>query len=120
MLEIITGICLLLSAFFFFTAALGLFRLPDLYLRMHAASKAGTLGAGFSFLAIALISPDASVALRAIAGFTFLLLTAPVAAHLLARAAYLTGVPLWHASHIDDLEGKYVKGPSFLEGHPEP
>lgn len=76
---------LLLGAAFALLAAIGVLRLPDLYTRMHAASKAGAVGGGLILLAVALISYDGSVALRAILGTGFLLLTTPVSAHLLAR-----------------------------------
>ncbi len=87
----IAGIILLFAAFFALTAGLGLLRLPDLYTRMHAASKAGTLGSGLALCAIAIVGDDLSVVVRAIAGISFFLLTAPISAHLLARAALISG-----------------------------
>lgn len=79
---------LVLGASFSLIAAIGVLRLPDLYTRMHAASKAGAVGGGLILLAVALMSFDTGIALRAIIGIVFLLLTTPVAAHLLARASY--------------------------------
>lgn len=100
----IAGALLIVGALFTFLAAIGILRLPDLYTRMHAASKAGSLGAGLTLIAIAIYSLDAAVALRALAGVTFLILTAPVAAHLLARAAYTAGYKPAAITHINDLE----------------
>lgn len=100
----VAGALLIVGAVFSFLAAIGILRLPDLYTRMHAASKAGSLGAGLALIAIAIYSLDAAVALRALAGVTFLLLTAPVAAHLLARAAYTAGYKPSPITHINDLE----------------
>lgn len=74
----------LLGAAFTLVAAIGLVRLPETLWRMHAAAKAGTLGAGLLLLAVALAT-DASTASRAVAAAVFLVLTAPVAAHVLAR-----------------------------------
>ena len=54
MIDFISGIFILLGAAFALIAGIGLFRLPDVYLRMHAATKAGTLGAGLVLLALAL------------------------------------------------------------------
>ena len=85
------GGLLIISSVFSLAAAIGILRLPDPYTRMHAASKAGTLGSGLALIAIAVYSLDGSVALRALAGFIFFLLTAPISAHLLARAAYAAG-----------------------------
>ncbi len=87
----IAGGLMVLGALFSLLAAVGLLRLPDLYLRMHAASKAGTMGAGLLLASVACVAFDVSVVLRALAGFVFLLLTAPVGAHLLAKAAYFAG-----------------------------
>lgn len=83
-------VLLVLGALFSLIAAIGVFRLPDLYTRMHAASKAGAVGGGLVLLAVSLVCFDVGVALRAIMGFVFLLLTTPVSAHLLARASYRT------------------------------
>lgn len=85
------GLLSLIGAFFVFVAAVGLLRLDDLYMRMHAASKAGTLGSGVLLIALAVFSRETDVVLRAVAAVVFLLLTAPLAAHLLARAAYTVG-----------------------------
>lgn len=109
MLEILVGLILLIGAFFSLTASIGVIRLPDLYTRMHAASKAGTLGSGLGLLALAVFSADPSVATRAIAGIFFFLLTAPVSAHLLARAAYVTGTKPWKGTVMDEYEGNCDK-----------
>ena len=98
---------ILIGGAFALIAGIGLVRLPDLYVRMHAATKAGTLGAGLVLVALALGSQQLEVAARAIAGLVFLLFTAPIAAHLLGRAGYIAGVPLWSQSCMDELEGKY-------------
>lgn len=107
MIEILVGLLLIIGAAFSLIAAIGLLRLPDLYTRMHAASKAGTLGSGVMLLAIAVFSAETDVVLRSIAGIVFFLLTAPIAAHLLARAAYCTGLVPWSGTVVDDLAGKY-------------
>ena len=101
--QYIAAILMLIGSLFSFLAALGILRLPDLYMRMHAASKAGTVGAGFILLAVAAVSGDIGVALRALVGIAFLALTAPVAAHLLARSAYLSGYRPSEMLKIDDL-----------------
>ena len=72
-------------------AALGILRFPDVYTRLHAASKAGPLGAGLILLAVAFASGDWAIAIRCVLGFLFLILTSPVSAHLLARSALRSG-----------------------------
>ena len=101
-LDVLVGLMLVGGAIFALTATLGILRFPDLYTRAHAASKAGTLGAGVMLLALALYSFDFGVAIRAICGVVFLLLTAPISAHLLARAAYTVGYRPWSGTLRDD------------------
>lgn len=107
MVEVLAAILMLLGAFFVFVAALGAVRLPDLFMRMHAATKAGTLGAGLVLFAALMVFGTVAVTTKALLAFVFLLLTAPVAAHVLGRAAYYDGVTLWDRTAQDDLKGKY-------------
>ncbi|MCC6274213.1 MAG: monovalent cation/H(+) antiporter subunit G [Deltaproteobacteria bacterium] len=96
-------------------AALGIFRLPDLFMRMHASSKAGALGVALQLLAVALYFDDLTVTVKAVMGILFFLLTAPVAAHMIGRAAYWVGVPLWEKSVLDELRGRYERGSQTLQ-----
>jgi multicomponent Na+:H+ antiporter subunit G len=95
MIEWIVGILLLLGGFLAFVAALGVLRLPDVLIRMHASTKAGTLACGVVAVAAALHFADSGVTVRAVAIVLFLILTAPVAAHMIGRAAVRIGVPMW-------------------------
>lgn len=91
--------------FFLFAAALGLLRFKDPLQRMHASTKAGTVGAGLMVAGAALSSGDGLT--MAIATFTilFLVITVPVAGHLLGRAIYVSGVPLHGIEGKDALQG---------------
>jgi multicomponent Na+:H+ antiporter subunit G len=100
--ELVTGAALVSGAAFAALAGLGIVRFPDLYTRMHAATKAGTLGAGIVLLAVAIHFSAISVTLRVLAAIGFLVITAPVAAHMIGRAAYRAGVPLWKNSIADE------------------
>lgn len=104
--DLIAGLLLIAGAIFALLAAVGLLRLPDIYSRMHAASKAGTLGSGLMLIALAVHAGDTATTSRAIAGVVFFLLTAPISAHLLAKAAYAVGYRLTDNSVIDELKGK--------------
>lgn len=108
----IGGIVLLLGAGFTLLAAIGVVRLPDLYTRMHAASKAGAVGGGLILIAVAILSQDAAVSIRAIIGVIFLLLTTPVSAHLLARASYLSGYKPCSETLIDELASNKEQNPT--------
>ncbi|MBO6757755.1 MAG: monovalent cation/H(+) antiporter subunit G [Roseibium sp.] len=90
-IDIIVGVTLVVGALFALVASIGILRLKDVYMRMHAGSKAGTLGSGLMLLGLALYSGEPGIVTRAVAGVIFFLLTAPVAAHLLATAAYRVG-----------------------------
>ena len=115
---VISMILFILGAFLMFLAGVGLLRLPDIFLRMSAATKASTLGAGFILLAAALYFDDLGTTSRAIATIFFLLLTGPVAAHRIARAAYFDGSPLWDGTVRDDLRGHYDEHTHELESDP--
>jgi multicomponent Na+:H+ antiporter subunit G len=86
----------LLGGFFCFIAGLGVLRLQDVLMRMHASTKAGTLGSGLILVAVAIYFGDLATITRALAAILFLLITAPVAAHMIGRAAFRVGVPLWN------------------------
>ncbi|MEO1192654.1 MAG: monovalent cation/H(+) antiporter subunit G [Pseudomonadota bacterium] len=103
MIDIITAVLVLFGGLFSLVAALGVLRLPDVWIRMHASTKAGTLGCGLILVAVAVHFGDTGVVARAVAAIVFLLLTAPVAAHMIGRAAYRSGVPLWEGTKIDEL-----------------
>lgn len=100
--DIVTAIALVSGGLFAFIAALGLIRMPDVYIRMHAATKAGTLGVGLVMAAVAVHFAEAGIAVRALAGIVFLVITAPVAAHLIGRAAYRAGVAMWSGTITDE------------------
>ena len=108
--EIITALLLVLGSLFSFVAALGMLRLPDTVIRMHAATKAGTLGTGLILFGVAFFYADLGITLRALATIIFLLLTAPVAAHLIGRAAYYSNIKLWEKTWIDELAHHYATG----------
>lgn len=107
MLEWLVYILVLGGVFFLFVAAIGVVRMPDLYNRMHATSKAGTLGVGLILVAVAVFYQELSVAARALSTLAFIVLTAPVAAHALGRAAYLSGVKPCEDTYVDELAGHY-------------
>lgn len=103
LVTLIVAATVVIGAFFTFVAALGLIRLPDVYTRMHAASKAGTLGSGVLLIALGVQSGDTGTLTRSLAGVAFFLLTAPISAHLLAKASYAMGYRMTDLSVIDEM-----------------
>jgi multicomponent Na+:H+ antiporter subunit G len=116
-LELLSAVVLLLGAGFIFVAALGLVRFPDLFTRMHAASKAGSLGLGCILTGVALAFPSGIVIAKCIMVLLFVFLTVPVAAHMVGRAAYLLKVPLWRHTTVDELRGRYSADRKTLRSH---
>lgn len=95
-MRLIADLLLLTGALFIFLGALGLIRMPDVYNRIQAGTKAVTLGALGVFLGIALLFPSWWPKLLVIMGF--ILLTNPVSSAALARAFYIAGVRPWRQS----------------------
>jgi multicomponent Na+:H+ antiporter subunit G len=94
------------GAFLSLVTAFGLIRLPDVYTRNHAASKSATLGVMFILLGTFLYFylQEGHFNSRLLLGIAFIFMTSPVAGHLISRAAYNTGIPLWKNSVQDDLK----------------
>lgn len=107
MIDLLIALSMLVGALFMLLAAIGLLRMPDLPMRMHATTKAGVLGSGLIMIAVALHFSSSEVTARVIAIIGFIMLTAPVAAHVIGRAGYFVGVPLWDKIQQDDLKGQY-------------
>lgn len=103
----ITAFLLGIGAAFMFLAALGVMRMPDLFTRMQAATKAATLGTASLLLAVAWHFGHLGVTTRVGLIIGFIVLTAPVAAHMIGRAAYFVGVPLWQGTVCDELRDQY-------------
>ena len=102
MREMVSGILFLAGAILGLLAAVGVLRMPDVFTRMQASTKAATLGLGCLLAGLAIQRPEVSVVIRAGSIGAFVMLTTPVAAHVIARAAFLTGVPLWKGTLIDE------------------
>ena len=83
-------------------AAIGVLRMPDVFTRMQASTKASTLGLGCLLAGLAVHLWDFAVVVSAVCIAGFVMLTTPVAAHVIARAAYLAGVPLWKGTLLDE------------------
>ncbi|WP_081208541.1 monovalent cation/H(+) antiporter subunit G [Salegentibacter sediminis] len=115
MISIIIVILITLGTLFILLAAIGMVRMPDTYLRISVTTKAATLGVGLLLISSAIYFNDLSTTSRALVIILFVLLTAPVSAHLVGRASYFMGVKLWDKSVMDDLRGKYQKKTHVLK-----
>lgn len=116
MTALIAAALLLVGSVFCLVAAVGMLRLPDTLIRMHAATKAGTLGAGCILAAEAVMTANLGTTLKVAAVILFLLLTAPVGAHLIGRAAYHRGIRLFEKTWIDELGDAMQRAPHAEKG----
>ena len=120
MIDIIIGLLCTIGAIAILIAAVGILRMPDFYLRLSVTVKAATLGGGLLLLSAAFYFPEeVSVTTKALASIFFLVLTAPVAAHLIARTAYLINTDQWKGTIQDDLAGMYDKETHELDSGEE-
>ena len=91
----VVGFLIVLGTFFLLIGTIGLIRLPDVYNRMHATSKATTLGAASLFLAGFVYFGPQGAGLTSLVGILFLFLTVPTGAHMISRSAQKMGVPFF-------------------------
>ncbi|KAA9023985.1 monovalent cation/H(+) antiporter subunit G [Niallia endozanthoxylica] len=105
-INILIGFFILAGAVLCLIATFGVIRLPDVYTRNHAASKAATLGVMSILLGtfIYFYALEGHFNSRLILGIVFLFMTSPVSGHLINRAAYYSGVKLWDKTVRDDLK----------------
>ncbi|MEE9274552.1 MAG: monovalent cation/H(+) antiporter subunit G [bacterium] len=119
MSDYIAAAALLIGAFFMLVASIGLVRLPDVYSRIHAATKATTFGMGGILVATAILFERTDVATHAFLSIFFLFLTNPVAAHLISRAAYRKGPNLASITTLDEY-GPHLTGEDSPQQDEEP
>jgi len=106
MSEIAVVSLLVVGTAFALLASVALLRMPDLFTRMHGATKCATLGVGCTILAAAIRFENVGTATAAILIVGFLFLTAPVSAHMIGRAAYRQKVPMWPGTIVEELPPK--------------
>lgn len=119
MKETLSAILMIVGTIFTVLAAVGILRMPDFFQRLSTATKAATLGVGSLLLAAAIYFNNLGTTTRALATIFFLVLTAPIAAHIIGRAAYFVGTPLWEGTISDELRGRYDTETHVLESPKE-
>ena len=102
MTDIVTAIVWLAGSAFALLAAVGVLRMPDVFTRMQASTKASTLGLACLLIGAAIQMGDFASFIRVASIGAFVLLTTPVSGHVIARASYFAGVPLWESTVLDE------------------
>ena len=102
MIEVLASVLLLAGATLTLLAAVGVLRMPDVFTRMQSSTKAATLGLDCLLVGLVFLHPNAEFVIRAASIAAFVMLTTPVAAHVIARAAAQTGSPLWVGTLVDE------------------
>ncbi len=105
--EILAIVLVCVGALFTLLAVVGILKHPDLFTRMQATTKASTFGIGCLMMASAVYFWDIAVAVKCLLAVIFFFITQPIAAHMLARAAYIANVPLAEETVVDELKGHY-------------
>lgn len=94
-MTIVISIFLIVGCLFTLLAAIGVLRMPDIYCRMHSATKAGAFGSALILIAVMIAHPSPRVIIEALAILFFFYLTAPIAAHLVGRVCFRSHLEIW-------------------------
>lgn len=117
--EALAAIAMIIGTFFMVVTGVGLVRFPDVYTRMHAAGKAGTVGIAFLILAptVYFAASEPLVTMRGLLAIVFQFLTTPGATYLLAHACYVTSYDTHGRTEIDELKDWLPTYPDEEFGH---
>jgi monovalent cation/proton antiporter MnhG/PhaG subunit len=104
LIQVIVSLLLVVGLVFAFAGSLGLLRLPDIFCRMHATGKSSTLGISSIVLAsfIYFSFSEAGPSIKELLTIVFVFLGGPVGAHMIARAAYRSQVPLHERTIVNE------------------
>ncbi|MEW6268453.1 MAG: monovalent cation/H(+) antiporter subunit G [Thermodesulfobacteriota bacterium] len=119
LLEVLTALTMVVGTFFMVVTGIGLVRFPDVYTRMHAAGKAGTVGVALLILApsVFFVADQPFVTIRGLLAIVFQFLTTPGATYLLAHASYVRSYPVHARTEVDELEHWLPTYPDDQFGH---
>jgi multicomponent Na+:H+ antiporter subunit G len=113
MTDWIIAILIIAGSLFMLVAALGIVKLQDVYMRMHAITKASSLSIVLFLLAVIVHIPTLSVILGSVAVMVFIISTAPIASHMIARVSQIIGIPMAKGAVMNAIEEDNLYEPTF-------
>jgi multicomponent Na+:H+ antiporter subunit G len=116
MKESIAAFLLISGSLFMLISAIGVVKFSDVYMRMHAITKASSLGAILMLVAISIMYFEWIVWLESVMVVFFIIFTAPIASHMIAKAAHKANMPKGDGYIMDELEGIDNEIPEDDEG----
>jgi multicomponent Na+:H+ antiporter subunit G len=120
LLDVVAAFLMLSGAVIAVIAAVGLHRLPDVYARMHVATKPATLGITLCLTGAALRVEGASTATKLMLAVVFQLVTTPAAGHLLGRAAHAARAEVSEHTVLDEMRPLPPTDPAGATSRPAP
>lgn len=93
--EAVAALFMLCGLVFFIGSAIGMLRLPDFYSRIHASGNSETLGCALSFIGLMIYEGLTLTAAKMAFAFLIVFLANPIGSHILSKAAYKSGHPVW-------------------------
>ena len=106
MMEWIVSLLLIAGSLFMLIAAIGVVKLQDVYMRMHAITKAASLGAILMLMAVVLWHPQWIVVVESLMVVIFVIFTAPIGSHMIGRVAHRMDIPKAEGYIMDELENE--------------
>jgi multicomponent Na+:H+ antiporter subunit G len=102
--EILSSFFILAGVIFIVISSVGLLRLPDFYIRISVVTKAITLGITLILLGIGIYFNNLLIGSKILLIISFMMITAPISAHIIARAATKNKVPFWKKTLLKDFQ----------------
>ena len=106
MTEWIVFALLILGALFTLISVIGLLRLPDLFMRMHATTKTTSIGIILLIAAVIIAQPDIATIIKGILIIIFTFLTVPLGSHMISKAGNKLNIKKWNNYKRDDLNNQ--------------
>lgn len=95
MTEIILSILIIAGSFLMFIAGLGVLRMPDIFMRMHAATKAPSLGIMLMLVVVMISFHDLITIVKSLLIIIFIYITIPISANMLGKTSLDMGLSMW-------------------------